>query len=227
MTKGLKFCIIFYVEINDSVFEKVKRANARILVVTKYYEKIKTEALISTCEQKYSSMIFGYGENRVEGIGGKGLERNKTHFIGNLQTKKLRKILKYCSVIHSLDSLKHARYLDLYLNELKIKNEKLTMKVFLQIKLDPTKPTGINPEDLSGFLKDMKVFKNLEMAGISGMSSLREGDHGEGKKEFQLLLDLRNKYLPGKLISAGTSQDYEIALKMGIDVVRVGRAAVV
>ncbi len=211
--------------LNKTVFEKVSQANAKILVVTKYYDKERTELLIEKCEQKYGDIVFGFGENRLEALEEKNLPREKVHFIGNLQSKKLRKIIKYCSTIHSLDSLKHAEKINKYLVE-----GDLFLSVFIQIKLDKSKPNGILPDDLDDFLQKMKKFKNIEILGISGMGKLSV-DNKESKishkKDFQLLVDLRDKYLPQKLISAGTSQDYEMALKEGIDVMRIGRKIII
>jgi len=229
--------------VNDLVFQKVKKAKAQILVVTKYYEKEDTEKLIDICEQKYSSVIFGYGENRVKSLKKKvecrmsnvepelekgTLKRENCHFIGTLQSKKLKTIVRYCSVLHSLDSLKHARLLNECLEQRKIEGKESRLQVFLQIKLDSQKPTGIDPHELGEFYEQMRSFKHLSIIGISGMGKKLDTDSDLSKRhkraEFQQLIDLRDQYLPGKLISAGTSQDYDIALSMGIDVVRVGRA---
>ncbi len=203
--------------LNTSIFEKVSQANGKVLVVTKYWDKEKTKTLIKKCEQEYGPIVFGFGENRIQALAEKDLPREKVHYIGNLQSKKLSKIAKYCSVIHSLDSINHAEKLD---------KVGLSLGIFIQIKLDKNKPNGIEPEELKNFSEKMKKFKNLEVLGISGMGKLsvdnKQLTENSNKKEFQLLVDLRNKYLPKKSISAGTSQDYEMALEEGIDVVRVG-----
>lgn len=207
-------------KINETVFEKVRKAQKQILVVTKYWGKTETEQLLDLCEKNYGDVFFGLGENRIETLQIKNLPREKVHFIGNIQSKKISKIVKYTSVIHSLQNLKHAQLL----NEAEGKqfpNEKL--KVFLQIKLDTEKETGILPEDFENFLKEIEKFENLKICGISGMGKYTASEK-EKEAEFLLLKKLRDLYLSGKKISAGTSQDFEEALKKGIDVVRVGRA---
>ncbi len=207
--------------INKQVFKKVASKNAKILVVTKYWNKKITEDLIKECEEDFSKIFFGIGENRVKILEEKKILREKVHFIGNLQSKKLKKIVKYCSTIHSLSSIKHAEKLN------KISNENnLKLKVFIQIKLDKNKPNGILPEELKTFLEKMKKFENIQILGISGMGMAIDNQQltiNNKKIEFKLLIKLRDKYLPRKLISAGTSQDYEIALEEGISVVRIGR----
>jgi uncharacterized pyridoxal phosphate-containing UPF0001 family protein len=138
------------------------------------------------------------------------------HFIWQIQSNKLEKIITYCSTIHSLENLKHATLID------KISKEKnIKTKVFLQIKLDNEKDSWIEIKDFPIILEQIKKLENIEILWISWMwawvfTTL------EKEKEFITLINLRNKYLPWKLISAWTSRDYEIALKYEIEVVRIG-----
>ncbi len=206
--------------LNQSVFEKVRKAGCKILVVTKYWNEIETKEILNFCEENYADIFFGLGENRIENLERKRLPREKIHFIGNIQSKKITKIVKHSSTVHSLESLKHAELFNKTM-ENQFRGDRL--KVFLQIKLDSTKELGILPEDLDKVLGVVKSFKNLEVVGISGMGNFSL----DGKKEeFLLLKKLRDQYLPMGKISAGTSHDFEIALEQGICVVRVGRSIV-
>ena len=65
----------------------------------------------------------------------------------------------------------------------------------------------------------------MENISIIWFSSIWKSDCSieEKNKEFDLLLSLRNKYLPNWFVSAGTSLDYKIALEKWVDVIRVGR----
>lgn len=209
-------------KINESVFEKIRKSQKQILVVTKYWEKKETEDILNLCEKKYSDVFFGLGENRIKTLELKNLPREKVHFIGNIQSKKISKIVEYSSVIHSLDNLKHAQLFD---EAIKTQFPNEILKVFLQIRLDPEKETGILPNDFEKCLEAFQKFKNLEICGISGMGKYRVSEK-EKEAEFLLLKKLRDLYLSGKKISAGTSQDFEKALKKGIDIVRVGRKIV-
>ncbi len=208
-------------KLKNLVFEKVQNSHKKVLVVTKYYDRSETNSLINKCEQNFKSCLYGFGENRIESLEEKQLPRVKVHFIGNLQSKKLRKIVQYSTTIHGLDSLKHAQRLNQIIKELSL----APLKVFIQIKLDSEKKTGVLPRDLPTFMEHLKPLDNLNLVGISGMGTA-DFTESEKRSEFQLLLDLRNKYLPKGCISAGTSRDYAIALYMGIDIVRVGRAIV-
>ena len=64
----------------------------------------------------------------------------------------------------------------------------------------------------------------LEILGISAIG-VGEFTPEQKRKEFKELIVLRDEFLPGKKISAGTSRDFELALEAGIDVLRVGKAA--
>ena len=76
----------------------------------------------------------------------------------------------------------------------------LWVQIFLQINVDVTKPGWVEVDKIPEFTREEK------------------------EKEFDLLLNLRNKYIPNWFISAWTSIDYEIALEKGIDIVRIWNA---
>ncbi len=196
------------------VFEDIKTFHKHILIVTKYWDKEKTLKIYNEALQRYPDIIFGLGENRIEAIKEKQLPRDKVHFIGNIQSQKIPDIVKYCATIHSLASFKHAK---------KIEAQWLSVRAFIQIQLDTTKPIGVNPQELPKLLEATKDFTHLKIIGISGMGA-GEFSQAEKREEFQKLLSLRDAFLPGWIISAGTSRDYQLALKEWIDVVRVGSA---
>lgn len=196
------------------VLDKVAKAGKEIIVVTKYLDALTAKAVWP--QIRTLPAVIGVGENRTASLESKNFPREMVHFIGRLQSRQLPDIVRQCATIHSLASLKHARIL----------NEKTTepVKIYIQVNVakDPSKE-GIPPEDLSSFLKDLKPFSNLEIAGLSSMG-WGEFELEEKQQEFQTLIALRDQYLPGGKTSAGTSRDYEIALEQGIDIVRVGSA---
>ena len=203
--------------LNHKVFEEIKRAGSKILVVTKYWDKESTQDILNQCETKYSDIFYGIGENRIEHIKEKNINPKKVHFIGNIQSNKIPDIIKYCSTIHSLEKLKHAQIIN---EKLEALNQKID--VFLQVQLDTSKPLGISPNDFEYFTKEIKKLKNINIRGLSGMG---KGECSETEKiaEFKLLFRLRDTYLPKKSISAGTSRDYQIGLKQGNLICRIGQ----
>jgi len=202
--------------LQKTVLQNVQNFWKQILIVTKYWDNETTQKILMQAQKEYSDILFWIWENRIEVIKTKNIPRDLTHFIGNIQSQKIWEIVQYCWTIHSLSSLKHA---------LKIENFWFPISAFVQINLDPNKNIWISQDTLEYFLKVCSSFKNLKIIWISGMWS---ADTSEEKKwaEFQSLIALRDTHLPNWLISAGTSRDYEIALKEWINIVRVWSAAI-
>ncbi len=117
-------------ELNSDIFDDVRSAGKKLLLVTKYYDALDTQYLLAEAEQHYPDVLLGLGENRVESLEKKELSPSKTHFIGNIQSRKIPKILEYCHTIHSLDSLKHSE---------KINSYQIPIEAYIQIRLDENK----------------------------------------------------------------------------------------
>jgi uncharacterized pyridoxal phosphate-containing UPF0001 family protein len=176
-----------------------------------------TEKLVEFADSKFCEIFYGVGENRIESLERKNLEPALVHFIGRIQSRQIKNIVKYTRHIHSLDSIKHASKINLIAGELGIK-----MNVFVQVFQDENKNYGVKKESIREFLRRLSEFKNLKVVGISGMGSAEFSEIVK-KQEFLELVEIRNKYLKNGLISAGTSRDFEIALVCGIDIVRIGQ----
>ena len=200
---------------NTPVFKNIQDAQKKILVVTKYWDREKTNNILWDVEKNYSEIFFWLWENRIETIKEKNISRDIMHFIWNIQSQKIPEIVKYCWVIHSLSSLKHA---------IKIENQWFPITAFIQINLDKNKNIWISSENLAYFLQACSSFKNLKIIWISGMWA-SDVNEQEKRNEFQKLISLRDTYIPSWIISAGTSRDYELALDEWINIVRVGMKA--
>lgn len=202
-------------KIVSEILEKVEQAGSRVVVVTKYFDEKKTHDILRQAENHPA--FWALGENRIKDIKTKKLPREKTHFIGNLQSRDLEQIVQCCSVLHSLCSVKHAEILNK-----KSVQEKIS--VFLQINISREKQKkGLLPKDIAEFLSQIATLKNLEILGFSAIG-LGEFTESQKREEFRELKRLRDQFLPGKILSAGTSRDYHIALEEGIEVVRIGQA---
>ena len=199
-------------QIVPEVIKKVELAGAKLVAVTKYFSAEETTEVLN--QLKENTVFLALGENRITQIKDKNIPRELLHFIGNIQSRDIPDIAQNSSVVHSLCSIKHA--------EIFAKQEQVP-SFYLQVNIsrEPQK-SGIMPEDLGKFLQEIDHLK----LDIKGISAIGAGDFNlaSKRKEFQELISLRDKFLPGKSISAGTSRDYEIALEEGIDLVRVGQA---
>ena len=171
-----------------------------------------------------------FGENRVqELLNKKDLLPNdiEWHLIGHLQSNKVKSIVPFISMIQSVDSYKLLQTI----NSEAVKISRV-VDCLLQIHIakEDTK-FGFSMNELSELLESQEFLKmeNVRLCGVMGMATFTS-DTGQVRKEFGYLADclktLKNRYFSGKSyfkeISMGMSDDYEIAVKEGSTIVRIG-----
>jgi len=203
-------------ELNKELLEKFKDSESRLVAVTKYLEKDDTLEVIENLEQDYLDILEWFWENRIEVLKEKNLNREKIHFIWNIQSKQIKDIIKYASVVHSIDDIKHLRkFEDICAKQWN------WIQVFIQINVDDTKEGWIKPEKIPDFLDVIWEMENVSLIWFSAIWKV-DCTREEKEAEFDLLIELRNKYLQNWFVSAGTSKDYEIALEKWVDIIRIG-----
>ena len=194
-----------------------------LLAAVKYAEPEEIEYL-------YRSVgITHVGENRVqqllahrEAINCEGLD---FHFIGTLQTNKVKYIIDKVSMIHSLDSLKLAREIDK-----QAKKHGIVMDVLVEINSGAEESkSGVLPEELEKFCAELEAFENINHRGFMTMAPKCEKKE-EYLKYFQQtyrqVLDIwakKRHNISKPIISMGMSDSFEEAILCGSDIVRVGR----
>ncbi|MDN5210452.1 YggS family pyridoxal phosphate-dependent enzyme [Fulvivirgaceae bacterium BMA12] len=148
---------------------------------------------------------------------------HETHFIGHLQSNKIKEVIKYVSCIQSLDRLSTAQKL-----QNRLEYEDKTMDVFLQINTSYEESKfGIPPENALEFAKQVHEFDRILIKGLMtiGLLSVQAG---KVRKCFRLLKDIQQNMLdqglPVKELSMGMSSDLEMAVEEGATIVRVGTA---
>lgn len=196
------------------------RQSVKLVAVTKY-------ANVKTAQQLIEAGVEAVGENRLEVAEQKfaqlpsGLQFEK-HFIGQIQSKKIRKIVELFDVIQSVSSNKHLLKLDQVAGELGKK-----IQIFLQFNVsnEPQKG-GYSPADAEDVKKILSQIAHVEVIGLMGMASNTK-DEQMIRTQFKTLRELRNelqKDFPSiKELSMGMSNDYQIAIEEGATVVRIGR----
>lgn len=149
------------------------------------------------------------------------------HFIGHLQTNKVKDIMKYgISCIQSLDRISLAEKLQQYLE----RND-CTIDVFLQVNTsDENSKFGIAPSEARNFAKEIAQFDRLNIKGLMTIG-LFSADESLVRPCFKRLrtaqLQIQELGLPNvemKELSMGMSQDLEIAINEGATIIRVGTA---
>ena len=149
------------------------------------------------------------------------------HFIGHLQTNKLKMVLPYASLIHSVDSER----LLMEINKYAVKNN-LKVKCLLELFVaqEETKQ-GFSKEELMQLMEKLQQqpLEGVEICGLMGMASFVE-DQQQIRGEFAALKEtfdqVREKYISThpnfNELSMGMSGDYKIAVEMGSTMVRIG-----
>ncbi len=176
-----------------------------------------------------------FGENKVQEALekfplGEGFEDAQLHYIGRLQSNKVRKIYPITSVFHSIDSLKILKKLESLGEEFKSQK-----KVFLQVNISAEESkAGFRPEEMLPLIPQLADFRNIQFCGLMGIGP-NTSNLDEVAKSFgllsQLLKDIREKYAPHfpflahfKELSMGMSHDFPIAIEQGSHYLRVGTA---
>jgi len=163
-----------------------------------------------------------FGENYVQELAEKAERLPKDirwHFIGHLQSNKVKLITPFIYLIHGVDSLKLLKEIDKQAE----KNKRL-IDCLLQVHIaqEETK-FGFDENEL--FALEIGQFANLKIKGLMGMASLTENVN-KIRTEFKQLRTLYDKlstFTPQlSILSMGMSADYKIAIEEGSNMVRIG-----
>lgn len=171
-----------------------------------------------------------FGENYVQELVEKYKQLPKDirwHFIGHLQSNKVKQIAPFVSLIHSVDSEKLLKEIN---KEAKKNNRIIDCLLEVYIAKEETK-FGLNDEELEELVTQISathstnLFKNISIKGLMGMASFSD-DKEVVRKEFRHLKCLFDKLQATncklQTISMGMSADYEIAIEEGSNMVRIG-----
>ncbi len=173
-----------------------------------------------------------FGENYVQELVHKYEQLPKDirwHFIGHLQSNKVKLIAPFISLIHSVDSEKLLKEIN---KEGKKNNRIIDCLLQVYIAKEETK-FGLDAEELNTIMEHVysekeKSFKNIRIKGLMGMASFTENEEIV-RKEFRHLKTLFDKYSPFTIhqspftiLSMGMSADYEMAIEEGSNMVRIG-----
>lgn len=203
--------------------EEIAPYKPKIIAVTKYFDR---NAIIDA----YNAGLRNFAESRVveatEKINGLPEEikmNSKFHFIGHLQTNKVKKALETFDLIHSVDSVKLAQKIS---EEAKILGK--TQKILLEVNnANEPQKYGFSKKEILESFSDLKNLENIEIAGLMNMAPLG-ADESKLFEVFTELVEIRNTLQREhncelKEVSMGMSQDYKIAAKAGSTMLRIGR----
>ena len=211
-----------------SISENIKQLKSEIPenVLLVAVSKTKPNELVL---EAYHSGQLDFGENYVQELVDKYQTLPKDihwHFIGHLQSNKVKYIAPFVYMIHSVDSLKLLKEINK-----QAEKEHRIIDCLLQIYIaqEETK-FGFDEIDCMVLLQsyEFQTLKHIRICGLMGMAS-NTNDTSQVAKEFQLIKNLFDKVSKSSLVSPafkylsiGMSGDYELAIKHGSSLVRVG-----
>jgi pyridoxal phosphate enzyme (YggS family) len=171
--------------------------------------------------------VRDFGENRDQEAAPKAAEvransnvEHRWHFIGQLQSNKVKSVVNYASSVHSLD---RQSLLD-SLGKATVERD-LPLDVFIQLNLtDDEGRGGIKPSNLLAFAENVLIHPGLNLVGVMGVAALDNNldrDFGAIRSASESLKTLKPD---AALISAGMSEDFETAIAYGATHLRIGSA---
>jgi pyridoxal phosphate enzyme (YggS family) len=165
-----------------------------------------------------------FGENYVQELADKHAQlpsEIRWHFIGHLQSNKVKTIAPFVHLVHGVDSFKLLKEI----NKQGEKNNRV-IDVLLQVHIaqEETK-FGLDEKELEEILNTNSgkshELNNISVRGLMGMASLTD-DMNKVRIEFKYLKSLFDKCASFNIISMGMSSDYKIAIEEGSNMVRIG-----
>lgn len=200
-------------------------AGVRLVAVSKFKPADDISALY-----QHGQRVFG--ENHAQEMKAKHeiLPQDiEWHFIGHLQTNKIKYIAPYVSLIHSIDSFDLLKEV----NKHAVKNNRV-IPCLLQFHIaDEETKFGFTQEECMAMLDNPSFgeLQNIKIHGVMGMATFTD-DKVQVRREFhhlhQIFEDLKTHYFPQnpdfKEISMGMTEDYPIAIEEGSTLIRIGSA---
>ncbi|WP_077622094.1 YggS family pyridoxal phosphate-dependent enzyme [Sediminibacillus massiliensis] len=188
-----------------------------IIAVTKYVTIERTQAALE-------AGIMNLGENRLEGFSDKYEaigDKAVWHFIGSLQSRKVKDMINEIDVLHSLDRKSLAKEINKRANSVK--------SCFIQVNVSGEESKhGISPDEVVAFVESLQAYEKIRVDGLMTMAPNIE-DEDKIRSVFRELRHLREliisknlSYAPCQGLSMGMSNDYHIAIEEGATHIRIG-----
>lgn len=212
--------------VNQDIYATCMKAarnpnDIKIIAVTKY---VSIERAIEAIE----AGITNLGENRDEGILEKWKvigDRPTWHYIGSLQSRKVKNIIDIVDYIHSLDRISLAEEIN--------KRAKKPVKCLVQVNVSgENSKHGLSPNEVLSFIEKLKDFPNLIIEGLMTMAPNTDDENiirhcFQSLKSLQTqVIEKRWEHAPCHELSMGMSNDFKIAIEEGATMVRIGTALV-
>lgn len=166
-----------------------------------------------------------FGENRVQELLEKYTPDVRWHFIGQLQTNKVKYIVDKVELIHSVDRLSLLQEIDR-----QAKKHGKVQDILIEVNIGgEEKKGGVAPAEVVDFAKEVDKYQSVRLKGLMSVLPNVEKDALDAfylqlSKLYDTLKQTRLDNADIRYLSAGMSNDYDVAVKYGANIVRLGRA---
>ena len=210
-----------------NIKENLEQVKNEIPETVKLVAVSKTKP-VEIIQEAYDAGQRVFGENKAQEMSTKHEQLPKDiewHFIGHMQTNKVKYIAPFVSLIHSVDSQKILKEI----NKQAAKNNRV-IDCLLQFHIaEEATKFGLDLDEAELLAQTKNDYNNIKLVGVMGMSTFTD-DTNQIRREFkqlhQYFILLKEKFFPAdeafKEISMGMSGDYPIAIEEGSTLVRIG-----
>ena len=180
---------------------------------------------VEAIREAYEAGQRSFGENRPQELAAKAPQLPADivwHFIGHLQTNKVKMVVPYAHLIHSVDSERLLAEID---KAARAAGKVMDCLLEIHIAEEQTKQ-GFTPDEAVALAQEAGRYPNIRLRGVMGMATFTD-DREQVRREFRSLkaVSERLSFLPGcDTVSMGMSGDWPIAVEEGTTIVRIGTA---
>lgn len=208
---------------NITSIKKELPPRVKLVAVSKFHPLEEMEQALEAGQRVFGENRPQEFEKKAQALSGRGIE---WHFIGHLQTNKLKMVLPYADLVESVDSLHLLEEIDSWGGKA---GKIIPVLLELHVAAEQTKQ-GFYEEEVLEILFRTSSFKNIRFRGLMGMATNTDceedirADFGRIKAFYDYLRDLFPELEDFSELSIGMSGDWRIALDYGATIVRIGTA---
>ncbi|RPI06317.1 MAG: YggS family pyridoxal phosphate-dependent enzyme [Ignavibacteriae bacterium] len=200
-----------------------KDEEVRLIAVSKTFS-------LGLIEEAFEAGQIEFGENYVQELQEKHTElaaKNiQWHFIGHLQSNKVKYLADYVSLIHSVDNLNLGREISK-----RAEQHNRIQDVLVEVHTtDEATKFGVRPEQTVGLIKELSLLTHLRICGLMTMGPFSDNPN-DSRNSFRSLCDLKKQIEAEGILnvrmqhlSMGMTHDFEVAIEEGATMVRIGTA---
>ncbi len=219
----------------DKVIENYKNAMSRLETALEESGKSMKDVLVIGASKtmplerilfvRDNTDVKIFGENRVQELLEKYTPDVRWHFIGQLQTNKVKYIIDKVELIHSVDRLSLLQEIDR-----QAKKHGKVQDILIEVNIGgEEKKGGVAPAEVIDFAKEVDKYPSVRLKGLMSVLPNVEKDalnafYLQLSKLYDTLKQTRLDNADIRYLSAGMSNDYDVAVKYGANIVRLGRA---